>query len=459
MEHMELKRVREDKALVGKTVTVCGWVRTSRDSKNVAFAELNDVSELAHSQIVFDKANFDDKSLAPVLSLVAAISVTGEVAEGLKAESVEIRAAHAELLGGSDTTYPLQKKRHTMEFLRTIPHLRVRTNTFNAVFRVRSELSYAVHEFFHKNGYYYVHSPIITGSDCEGAGEVFKVTTVGYDPSVKSEDEYNKKDFFGRSAGLTVSGQLEGEVMATALGKIYTFGPTFRAENSNTPRHAAEFWQIEPEVAFADINDIIGIATDMIKYIVRYLLNNCRAELEFFDARFENGLIAKLQNVADSDFARIDYTDAIEVLKKSGKQFVYPVEWGLDLQTEHERYLTDEYFKKPVFVVNYPRKIKSFYMKQNPDGKTVAATDLLVPGVGEIIGCSERENDYDKLLAEIKARGMKLSDYADYLDLRKYGSVPHSGFGLGLERMLMYVTGMANIRDTIEFPRTKDDLK
>ena len=304
-----------------------------------------------------------------------------------------------------------------------------------------------------------MHSPILTGCDCVGAGEVFKVTTVGYDPSVKSEDEYNKKDFFGRSAGLTVSGQLEGEVMATALGKIYTFGPTFRAENSNTPRHAAEFWQIEPEVAFADINDIIGIATDMIKYIVRYLLNNCRAELEFFDARFENGLIAKLQNVADSDFARIDYTDAIEVLKKSGKQFVYPVEWGLDLQTEHERYLTDEYFKKPVFVVNYPRKIKSFYMKQNPDGKTVAATDLLVPGVGEIIGCSERENDYDKLLAEIKARGMKLSDYADYLDLRKYGSVPHSGFGLGLERMLMYVTGMANIRDTIEFPRTKDDLK
>lgn len=459
MEHIDLKQVREDKSLLGKTVTVCGWVRTSRDSKNVAFVELNDGSELNHTQIVFDKTTFDDKTLAPLLALGAAISVTGEVAEGLKAESVEIRAARAALLGGSDTTYPLQKKRHTMEFLRTIPHLRVRTNTFNAVFRVRSELSYAVHEFFHKNGYYYVHSPIITGSDCEGAGEVFKVTTVGFDPSVKTEDEYNKKDFFGRSAGLTVSGQLEGEVMATALGKIYTFGPTFRAENSNTPRHAAEFWQIEPEVAFADINDIIGIATDMIKYIVRYLLDNCRAELEFFDARFENGLIAKLNNVADSEFARIDYTDAIEVLKKSGKQFVYPVEWGLDLQTEHERYLTDEYFKKPVFVVNYPRKIKSFYMKQNPDGKTVAATDLLVPGVGEIIGCSERENDYDKLLAEIRARDMKLSDYANYLDLRKYGSVPHSGFGLGLERMLMYVTGMTNIRDTIEFPRTKDDLK
>ena len=459
MKHTDLKLIHTDKSLLGKTVTVCGWVRTSRDSKNVAFAELNDGSELAHTQIVFDKANFSDATLAPLLSLGAALSVTGEVAEGMKEGSVEIRAAAAELLGGSDSTYPLQKKRHTMEFLRTIPHLRVRTNTFNAVFRVRSELSYAVHEFFHKNGYYYVHSPIITGSDCEGAGEVFKVTTVGFDPSVKSEEEYNKKDFFGRSAGLTVSGQLEGETMATALGKIYTFGPTFRAENSNTPRHAAEFWQIEPEVAFADINDIIVIATDMIKYIVRHLLTACRPELEFFDSRFENGLIAKLQNVADSEFARIDYADAIEVLKKSGKQFVYPVEWGLDLQTEHERYLTDEYFKKPVFVVNYPRKIKSFYMKQNPDGKTVAATDLLVPGVGEIIGCSERENDYDKLLAEIKSRGMKLSDYANYLDLRKYGSVPHSGFGLGLERMLMYVTGMTNIRDTIEYPRTKDDLK
>ncbi|MDE5563136.1 MAG: asparagine--tRNA ligase, partial [Clostridiales bacterium] len=329
----------------------------------------------------------------------------------------------------------------------------------NAVFRVRSELSYAIHEFFHKNGYYYVHSPIITGSDCEGAGEVFKVTTVGFDPTVKSEEEYNKMDFFGRSAGLTVSGQLEGEVMATALGKIYTFGPTFRAENSNTPRHAAEFWQVEPEVAFADIDDIIGIATDMIKYITSYLLEHCAAELKFFEERFEPGLIAKLQNVANSDFARIDYKDAIEVLKKSGKTFIYPVEWGLDLQTEHERYLTDEYFKKPVFVVNYPRKIKSFYMKQNPDGVTVAATDLLVPGVGEIIGCSEREADYDKLLKEITDRGMKLSDYANYLDLRKFGSVPHSGFGLGLERMLMYVTGMSNIRDVIEFSRTKDDLK
>ena len=458
MQHVDLKEIRSG-GLLGKKVTVCGWVRTSRDSKNVAFAELNDGTELNHTQVVFDKAKFNDDYLAPMLALGAALRVEGSVVKGQREGTYEIQAESVELLGGSDGTYPLQKKRHTMEFLRTIPHLRVRTNTFNAVFRVRSELSYAIHEFFHKNGYYYVHSPIITGSDCEGAGEVFKVTTVGFDPTVKSEEEYNKKDFFGRSAGLTVSGQLEGEVMATALGKIYTFGPTFRAENSNTPRHAAEFWQVEPEVAFADIDDIIGIATDMIKYITKYVLEHCEPELKFFEERFEAGLIAKLQNVANSDFARIDYKDAIEVLKKSGKTFVYPVEWGLDLQTEHERYLTDEYFKKPVFVVNYPRKIKSFYMKQNPDGVTVAATDLLVPGVGEIIGCSEREADYDKLLKEITDRGMKLSDYANYLDLRKFGSVPHSGFGLGLERMLMYVTGMSNIRDVIEFSRTKDDLK
>ena len=460
MKHIDLKQIVCDKSYIGKTVDVCGWVRTSRDSKNVAFAELNDGSMLEHVQVVFDKAVFANADeLSAMLSLGAALAVTGKVERGMKNESVEILAEKATLLGGSDSTYPLQKKRHTMEFLRTIPHLRVRTNTFNAVFRVRSELSYAIHKFFHENGDYYVHSPIITGSDCEGAGEVFKVTTIGYDPSVKSEDEYNKKDFFGRPAGLTVSGQLEGEVMATALGKIYTFGPTFRAENSNTPRHAAEFWQIEPEVAFADIDDIIGIATDMIKSIIAHLLEHCAAELKFFDERFEPGLIKKLQHVVDSEFARIDYKDAIEVLKKSGKTFVYPVEWGLDLQTEHERYLTDEYFKKPVFVVNYPRAIKSFYMKQNPDGVTVAATDLLVPGVGEIIGCSEREADYDKLLAEIKSRGMKLSDYANYLDLRKFGTVPHSGFGLGLERMMMYVTGMSNIRDTVEFPRTKDELR
>ncbi len=459
MKRVELKALHDNKeSYLGKSVTVCGWVRTSRDSKNVAFVELNDGSQLAHTQIVFDKSKFAEQALGKCLSLGCSLRVVGTVVKGLKAESVEIQAESAELLGGSDLSYPMQKKRHTMEYLRSVPHLRVRTNTFNAMFRVRSQLSYALHEFFHKNGFYYVHTPIITGSDCEGAGEIFKVTTVGYSPKVKSEEEYNASDFFGRTAGLTVSGQLEGEVMACAMGKIYTFGPTFRAENSNTTRHAAEFWQIEPEVAFAELDDIIEIATDMIKYIVRDLLENCKEELKFFEERFEPKLTDKLRNVADSEFARVDYTDAVEILRKSGKEFVYPVAWGCDLQTEHERYLTDEVYKKPVFVVNYPKDIKSFYMKLNPDGKTVAATDLLVPGVGEIIGCSERENDYGKLKKAIEDRHMKLSDYENYLDLRKFGSVPHSGFGLGLERMLMYVTGIGNIRDTQIYPRTKNYL-
>lgn len=459
MKRTELKELHEHKEkYLGKSVTVCGWVRTSRDSKNVAFAELNDGSRLTHTQIVFDKAKFGGEDLSKALALGCAVKVDGVAVEGMKAESLEIQADKVTLLGESDLSYPMQKKRHTMEYLRTVPHLRVRTNTFLAMFRVRSALSYAIHEFFHREGFYYVHTPIITGSDCEGAGEIFKVTTVGYDPKIKSEEEYNAADFFGRSAGLTVSGQLEGEVMACAMGKIYTFGPTFRAENSNTTRHAAEFWQIEPEVAFAEIDDIIEIATSMIKYIVKYLLDNCGDELKFFEERFEAGLIAKLRNVAESEFARVNYTDAIEILRKSGKKFDYPVEWGCDLQTEHERYLTDEVYKKPVFVVNYPKEIKSFYMKLNSDGKTVAATDLLVPGVGEIIGCSERENDYNKLMKAIEDRHMKVSDYENYLDLRKFGSVPHSGFGLGLERMLMYVTGIGNIRDTQIYPRTKNYL-
>ena len=459
MKRVELNELTQHKAdYLGKEVTVCGWVRTSRDSKNVAFLELNDGSALRHTQVVLDKTVFTPEQIAAVLPLGTALKVTGKAVEGFKNEAVEIAASKAEVLGACDGTYPLQKKRHTMEYLRTIPHLRVRTNTFNAMFRIRSELSYALHEFFHTNGFHYVHTPIITGSDCEGAGEIFKVTTLGYAPRYKSEEEYYAADFFGKAAGLTVSGQLEGEVMATAMGKIYTFGPTFRAENSNTPRHAAEFWQIEPEVAFAELDDIIGIATDMIQYITRYLLEHCAEELKFFEDRFEPGLVQKLENVAHSDFARVEYTEAIDILKKSGKQFAYPVQWGCDLQTEHERYLTDEVYKKPVFVVNYPKAIKSFYMKQNPDGKTVAATDLLVPGVGEIIGCSERENDYDKLKQAIVERGMKMSDYENYLDLRRFGSVPHSGFGLGLERMLLYVTGIGNIRDTQIFARTAKNL-
>lgn len=460
MKHTPISELLNHKEnYLHNAVVVCGWVRTSRDSKNVAFAELNDGSSLAHIQAVFEKEKFSENELAPCLALGAAVRVEGTLTEGLKAESVEIAVSQVTLLGACDPSYPMQKKRHSLEFLRTVPHLRVRTNTFNAMFRIRSELSYAIHSFFHENGFYYVHTPIITGSDCEGAGEIFKVTTVGFDPSVKTEEEYYAKDFFGCAAGLTVSGQLEGETMATALGKIYTFGPTFRAENSNTTRHAAEFWQVEPEVAFAELDDIIEIATDMIKSIVRYLLDHCRSELEFFQERFEAGLIAKLEHVADSDFARVDYTHAVELLKKSGKTFAYPVEWGCDLQTEHERYLTDEVFKRPVFVTDYPKEIKSFYMKLNPDGKTVAATDLLVPGVGEIIGCSERESDYEKLLKVIEERHMKLEDYEQYLDLRRFGSVPHSGFGLGLERMLMYVTGIGNIRDTIAYPRTVKNLK
>ena len=345
-----------------------------------------------------------------------------------------------------------------MEFLRTIPHLRVRARYFEAVFAVRDCLSHAVHEYFRKNGYKYVHAPIITGSDCEGAGEMFRVTTHPWQTKFKSEEEYYASDFFGKKAGLTVSAQLEGEMAAMGLGKIYTFGPTFRAEHSNTVKHASEFWHIEPEVCFAEIDDIIEIAEEFIKYIIKYVMDNCKEEMEFFNTWVEKGLIDKLTNTLNNEFVKLDYTKAIEILQNSGKDFAFPVEWGSDLQTEHEKFLTDEYFKKPVFVVNYPKDIKSFYMKQNPDGKTVAATDLLVPGIGEIIGCSEREADYDKLVEAMKKRNMQLEMYTEYLDTRKFGSVPHSGFGLGFERMLMYLTGVQNIRDTLLFPRTVGNL-
>ncbi len=410
MQHIDIKDIFDRKSgYTGKIVTVCGWVRTSRDSKNIAFLEINDGTAFKHLQIVADKNTIGDT--AKFMPLCSAGSVTGTcVTAANNPDSVEINAEKIELLGACPPEYPIQKKPHTLEFLRTVPHLRVRTNTFNAMFRLRSKLSEAIHKYFLERNYTYVHTPIITGSDCEGAGEIFKVTTIGFSKDYKTEEEYNKADFFGRAAGLTVSGQLEGEVMATAMGKIYTFGPTFRAENSNTARHAAEFWQIEPEVAFAEIDDIIGIAAEMIKFVIRFALENCQDELGFFEKFYEPGLKAKLQTVADSEFARVDYSEAVGILKKSGKAFQYPVEWGCDLQTEHERYLTDEVYRRPVFVVNYPKKLKSFYMKQNPDGLTVAATDLLVPGVGEIIGCSERENDYEKLLAAIKERGMKISD-------------------------------------------------
>ncbi len=453
MKHTDIADIFEDSAYKGKQVTVCGWVRTSRDSKNMAFLELNDGTSFRHLQIVINKADFEE--LTPFLKLGTAVKVTGKLVDSAVAvDSVEINAASLEVLGECPADYPLQKKRHTLEYLRTIPHLRVRTNTFNAVLRVRSVVSAAVHEFFQARRYVYVHTPLITASDCEGAGEMFKVTTIGYSNAYKNEDEYYADDFFGKRAALSVSGQLEGETAAMAMGKIYTFGPSFRAEKSNTPRHVAEFWHVEPEVAFAELPDIIEIAEDLIKYLIRAVLERCPEELKFFDARFEKGLIEKLKSVAEHDFAVMTYTEAIERLQASGQKFQYPVEWGADLMTEHERYIAEVICQKPVFLTDYPKQIKSFYMKQNPDGKTVAATDLLVPGVGEIIGCSEREADYDKLIAAMKERGMALEEYEQYIALRRFGSVPHSGFGLGLERMIMYVTGMANIRDVILYPRT-----
>ncbi len=456
MKHIDIKDIQTKAEYVDTDVTVCGWVRTSRDSKNMAFLEMNDGTSLKHLQIVIDKSALDNYDFA--LKLGTALKVTGTVVPARQG-SVEINAKKITLLGDCPADYPLQKKRHTLEFLRTMPHLRVRTNTFNAVLRVRSVMAASIHKYFQDRNYVYINTPLLTGSDCEGAGEVFKVTTIGYSDQYKSEEEYYSNDFFGKKAGLSVSGQLEGEVAAMAMGKIYTFGPSFRAENSNTPRHVAEFWHIEPEVAFAELDDIIEIAEDMIKYIVRDVMEKCPQELAFFNQHFEKGLIDKLQHLLDSEFEILDYTKAIEILKDAKKEFIYPVEWGCDLQTEHERYITEEVFNKPVFITNYPKDIKSFYMKQNPDGKTVAATDLLVPGVGEIIGCSEREADYDKLVEAMKARNMNMDEYADYLELRKFGSVPHSGFGLGFERIIMYVTGMSNIRDVILYPRTVGSIR
>ncbi len=456
MKHTDIREVFNNKDLLNTEVTVCGWVRTSRDSKNMAFMELNDGSTLNHLQIVVDKAVYTPDSEA--FKLGASLKIVGTVVPS-RNDSVEINAKDIVILGTCPADYPLQKKRHTLEFMRTMPHLRTRTNTFNAVLRVRSVMAQAIHNYFQSRGYSYIHTPLITGSDCEGAGEMFKVTTIGYSTDYKNEAEYYADDFFGKRAGLSVSGQLEGEVAAMAMGKIYTFGPSFRAENSNTPRHVAEFWHVEPEVAFAELPDIIEIAEDMIKNIIKEVMDKCPDELKFFDERFEKGLIEKLNNVISNSFEILDYTDAIDILKKSDKEFVYPVDWGCDLQTEHERYITEEVYNKPVFIINYPKDIKSFYMKQNPDGKTVAATDLLVPGVGEIIGCSEREADYDKLVEAMKVRGMNLDDYKDYLDLRKFGSVPHSGFGLGFERIIMYVTGISNIRDVILYPRTVGSIR
>lgn len=456
MKHTDIYDILNGKVGLGQTVTVCGWVRTFRDSATVAFLEVADGTSFSRLQAVVDKnAVALDSECA---KNGASVCIKGEIVKAYKGNGVELNAREVTLLGKCPPEYPIQKKRTTLEYLRGIPHLRLRTNTFTAVFRVRSVAAQAIHRYFHENRYYYMNTPIITASDCEGAGEMFRVTTQPYDAKAGSEEEYYKNDFFGRKAGLSVSGQLEGEVAATAFSKIYTFGPSFRAENSNTTRHLSEFWHIEPEVAFAELPDIMEIAEEMIKYVIRAVLEECPEEMNFFDSFVEKGLKEKLLNVVNSKFGVIDYTEAVEILKKADAKFQYRVEWGSDIQTEHEKYLTDVVFKKPVFVINYPKEIKSFYMKQNPDGKTVAATDLLVPGIGEIIGCSEREADLDKLLAAMRARKMDESAYKQYLDLRVFGSVPHSGFGLGFERFVMYVTGMENIRDVTLFPRSVNNI-
>ncbi|MBO5043272.1 MAG: asparagine--tRNA ligase [Clostridia bacterium] len=454
MKHTDIKVLfAEADKFVDTSVVICGWVRTARDSKNVSFLEVNDGTCFRSLQLVIDKDKLAEESFKDAMAVGASLTATGTLVASER-NIVELQVETLAVLGTCPTDYPLQKKRHTLEYLRTIPHLRGRARYFEAVFAVRSQLAQSIHQYFRANGYRYVHPPIITGSDCEGAGEMFRVTTQPWNATAESEAEYYANDFFGRKAGLTVSAQLEGEMAAMGLGRIYTFGPTFRAENSNTTRHVAEFWHVEPEVCFCDIHDIIEIAENFIKYIVKDVMDQCPEEMEFFNQWVEKGVIEKLQKMLANDFVKLDYTDAIEILKASGKEFKYPVEWGCDLQTEHEKYLVDEHFGRPVFVVNYPAAIKSFYMKQNPDGKTVAATDLLVPGIGEIIGCSEREADYDKLVAAMTARNMPLESYTEYLDTRKYGSVPHSGFGLGFERMLMYITGVQNIRDVLMFPRT-----
>ena len=439
-----------------KEVTLKGWVRTIRDSKTFGFIELNDGSFFKNVQIVFSDKLENFAEIAK-LSISSSIKVTGTfvITENAK-QPFEIQASNIEILNLCDLEYPLQKKRHSFEYLRTISHLRPRTNTFNAVFRVRSVFAYAIHKFFQERGFVYVHTPILTSSDAEGAGEMFNVNSFDLTNVPKTEDgkvDFTK-DFFGKPAHLTVSGQLNVETYATAFRNVYTFGPTFRAENSNTVKHAAEFWMIEPEICFANLNDDMDLAEDMLKYTFSYVLENCKEEMEFFNNFVDKGLLERLNNVIHSDFARITYTDAIKELEKANDKFEFKVSWGVDLQTEHERYLCEQVFKKPVFVTDYPMEIKAFYMKQNPDGKTVAAADLLAPGIGEIIGGSQREEDYDKLLARMKELNMDIDSYNWYLDLRKYGSCDHAGFGLGFERAIMYLTGMQNIRDVIPFPRT-----
>ena len=459
---LELRELQKNtKEYLGKEIEINGWVKKIRSQKNFGFIELNDGTFFTGIQVVFDEEleNFEEISK---LTISSSIKVTGIVVESLgKGQDYEIKATKISVYQKADSDYPLQNKRHSFEFLRTIAHLRPRTNAFFATFRVRSILSYAIHKFFQEKNFVYVQTPIITGSDAEGAGEMFRLTTLDINNVPKTENGSIdfKQDFFGKEANLTVSGQLNVETFATAFKNTYTFGPTFRAEKSNTPKHAAEFWMMEPEIAFADLDVNMDVIEEMIKYIVNYVRENAKEEMEFFNQFVDKDLFNRLDTLVNNEFGRITYTEAIKILKNSKQKFEYEVEWGIDLQTEHERYLAEKHFKKPVFVTDYPKDIKAFYMKLNEDGKTVRAVDLLAPGIGEIVGGSQREDDYDVLLGKIHEMGLKEEDYWWYLDLRKYGSVPHSGFGLGFDRMLMYITGMTNIRDVIPFPRTTKNLE
>lgn len=458
---MTLKRQRISELLKetpGKDVLAKGWVRTKRGNKNIVFIALNDGSTINNIQVVCETARFEASDVLKEITTGACIAVTGALVESIgSGQSVEIHAKDIQVYGTADPEkYPLQKKGHSMEFLREIAHLRPRTNTFGAVLRIRHAMAYAIHKYFNDRGFYYLHTPLITASDAEGAGAMFQVTTLDMSNPPRTEEgkvDYSQ-DFFGKHTNLTVSGQLEGELGAMALGNIYTFGPTFRAENSNTPRHLAEFWMIEPEMAFYEIEDNMELAEDFIKYLVCYALDNCMDDLTFLNNMFDKELIERLRSVVNTDFQRVTYTEGVEILMKSGEKFEYPVSWGVDLQSEHERYLVEKHFKRPVIMTDYPKDIKAFYMKQNDDGKTVRGMDVLFPKIGEIIGGSQREESYEKLMARINELNMDMSNLDWYLDTRRFGSAPHSGFGLGFERLLLFVTGMANIRDVIPFPRT-----
>lgn len=458
MKRIEIAELYKNTCVHADTnVTVCGWVKTIRDSKSLGFMQINDGSFFKDVQVVFLEEKIDNFKDIAKLNVGSSVVVNGKLILTPEAKQpFEIQAEKITIEGKSTSEYPLQKKRHTLEYLRTIAHLRPRTNTFSAAYRVRSAAAYAIHKFFQERGFIYAHTPLITGSDCEGAGEMFTITTLDLENVPKTKDgkvDYSK-DFFQKHTSLTVSGQLEGECMAMAFGKIYTFGPTFRAEKSYTQRHAAEFWMIEPELAFADLTDVMEVAEDMMKFVIEYVLKTCPADMEFFNEFFDKGLLERLNNIVNSDFGVVTYTDAVKILEENNDKFEYKVSWGVDLQTEHEKYLTEQIYKKPVFVINYPKEIKSFYMRENEDGKTVAAMDLLVPGIGEIIGGSQREERLERLTERMEELNLPEEDYWWYLDLRRYGTAVHSGFGLGFERLIMYLTGIQNIRDVLPFPRT-----